>query len=634
MARRGLILAAIAALALAGAPSAQAGQFASEGFGLAGTAGTGNLPGHDNSFFRDGLASQCEDGMGLGGSPTGTSGLVAYKSRAFTSVLNEPVCVTMAVTAAAACQAGGPNEVMSETYSPSYDPADITANWIGDLGNSPPTQASYSVVVPAGARFETVVDEVSPSANCGGVDVTWSSDRPWAGARPFPSGLTAVGQTLSSTFDVWAGSPAVSRQWTRCDAAGANCTDIPGATGQSYVLTDEDVGHTIGVNESATEGGLTSTVDGRTTLTPVFIPALTLEGQGLVAGDAAVAGRLNLAAPPSSCGTPKAAPATTGNEIHYHDTFGLTSLINEPACVWVAQIPRSGGGFCSATLTAYSPRFDPADLRGNYVADDNGFGVLSYALAPGASSEAVIFDDGSFHLCQDYGLMFGSDAPFATARPELAGGATEGVPVTTTNGAWGSVPAFTYAWLRCDASGGECAPIDGATDATYTPTGADVGATLRSRVTATQAGRSASADSAPSALIAGAPPPGPGGDTSAPTARLKLARTNLQKVVRKGFIPVKVTCDEAAAIALRAKVKRKLGKRLGGVKIASGKGTCQLGRATRVKVKLGRKARRRVRRRKSVAFTLKGTAVDTAGNSGVVTKKAKLRRKPKRQRRR
>jgi hypothetical protein len=151
-------------------------------------------------------------------------------------------------------------------------------------------------------------------------------------------------------------------------------------------------------------------------------------------------------------------------------------------------------------------------------------------------------------------------------------------------------------------------------------------------VTATQAGRSASADSAPSAVIAGAPPPGPGGDETAPTATLKLARTTLQKVVKKGFVPVKVSCDEASAIALRAEVKRKLGKRLGGVKIASGKGTCLLGRTSKVKVKLTRKARKRLRRRKSVAFTLRGTAIDAAGNSGVLTKKAKLKRKPKRNR--
>ena len=263
MARCGLFLAATAVILAVAAPNAMAGQFASQSFGLAGIPGSGNLPGHANAFPRDGLASQCNDGMSIGGGAILTPGPFGYKSQAFTSVLNESVCVTVAVSAPSCTGTNG--EVMSETYSPAYNPASITANWIGDLGNYPP--GSYSVVVPAGARFETVADEVNTAASCGGVDITWSSDRPWATAQPFISGLAAVGQTLGTGFDVWSGSPAVVRQWKRCDGAGGSCVDIPGATGQNYVPTDDDIGHKIRVDESATEGGLTSTVDGRTTVT-------------------------------------------------------------------------------------------------------------------------------------------------------------------------------------------------------------------------------------------------------------------------------------------------------------------------------------------------------------------------------
>ena len=483
------------------APSAEAGQFASQSFGLAGTPGTGNLPGHANAFFRDGLASQCNDGMPLGGSPIGPAGPYAYKSQAFTSVLNESVCVTIAVSAPTCTGTNG--HLMSETYSPSYDPASITANWIGDLGDYPP--GSYSVVASAGARFETVVDEVDTAASCGGVDVTWSSDRPWAVGRPNPSGLPAVGQTLTSSFDIWPGNPSVARQWKRCDAAGGNCSDIPGATGSSYVLTDDDIGHRIRPDESATEAALTSTVTGRTTQTPVFIPAVTHEGQSLVAGDPAVAGHLALVAPPSECAAPKAAPATSGSEIHFYDVFGVMSLINEPACITVAQIPRASGGFCSATLVLYSPAFEPSDQGSNYVADDARFGVLSATLAPRGAAQAVLLDDGVFHGCTDYGLMIGSDAPFATGRPQLSNNPKAGTPITTTSGSWGSAPAFTYNWWHCDASGGNCVLIGGATGPAYTPTRADIGSRLQSRVTATQGGRSASSDSEPSGVVAAAP---------------------------------------------------------------------------------------------------------------------------------
>jgi hypothetical protein len=128
-----------------------------------------------------------------------------------------------------------------------------------------------------------------------------------------------------------------------------------------------------------------------------------------------------------------------------------------------------------------------------------------------------------------------------------------------------------------------------------------------------------------------AQPPGgggtaPGGDGTAPKATLRLARTTLQKVVKQGFIPVNVSCDEASTVALRAVVARRVARRLGGRRIASGKGTCQPGRRTRIKAKLTRKARQGLKRRNSIAFTLNGTATDAAGNSGAVTKTARLKR--------
>ena len=295
--------------------------------------------------------------------------------------------------------------------------------------------------------------------------------------------------------------------------------------------TDDDIGHTIRVDESATEGGLTSTVDGRATATPVFIPAATHEGQSLVAGDPAVSGHLAVAAPPSSCAAPKSAPPPSGNEIRFYDVFAVSSLVNEPACVWVAQIPRASGGFCLSDLVLYSPTFDPANLPTNYVADDSRFGALSATLAPGTSAQLVVVDDGFFHNCTDYGLMIGSEAPFATGRPELAGGSTAGTRVTTTTGIWNGAPAFAYSWQRCDASGGGCVPIGGATGPAYTPTGADVGSTLRARVTATRARRSASSDSQPTGVITA--------DRTAPKGTIRLGSRNLAKIVKSGRVPVR-----------------------------------------------------------------------------------------------
>jgi hypothetical protein len=116
-------------------------------------------------------------------------------------------------------------------------------------------------------------------------------------------------------------------------------------------------------------------------------------------------------------------------------------------------------------------------------------------------------------------------------------------------------------------------------------------------------------------------------DLTPPHAKLALARTTLRKAVRKGFIPVHVTCDEACTIDLRARVARKLRKRLGGANIAHGKSTGQAGHRTTLRLKLKRKPRRRLRRARSIAFSLNAALADAAGNRGTATRKAKLRRR-------
>ena len=63
--------------------------------------------------------------------------------------------------------------------------------------------------------------------------------------------------------------------------------------------------------------------------------------------------------------------------------------------------------------------------------------------------------------------------------------------------------SFSYLWLRCNP---DCAPIDGVDGPSYTVMGDDAGATLRSRVTATNSAGSASESSAPTAVVPGPTP--------------------------------------------------------------------------------------------------------------------------------
>ncbi len=72
-------------------------------------------------------------------------------------------------------------------------------------------------------------------------------------ATPVVSGTTQQGQTLSTTNGAWNNNPtAYTYQWQRCSGS---CSDISGATSQSYVLQAADVGQTIDVVVTATNAG-------------------------------------------------------------------------------------------------------------------------------------------------------------------------------------------------------------------------------------------------------------------------------------------------------------------------------------------------------------------------------------------
>lgn len=69
---------------------------------------------------------------------------------------------------------------------------------------------------------------------------------------PSVTGTPQNGQTLSAVAGSWAGAPSgVTYQWSRCDAAGANCVPIPAATAQTYVLGPADAGATLTVTVTA-----------------------------------------------------------------------------------------------------------------------------------------------------------------------------------------------------------------------------------------------------------------------------------------------------------------------------------------------------------------------------------------------
>jgi hypothetical protein len=77
-----------------------------------------------------------------------------------------------------------------------------------------------------------------------------------------------------------------------------------------------------------------------------------------------------------------------------------------------------------------------------------------------------------------------------TQAPKISGDPSPGSELTASTGSWtpASAPA-SYDWLRCDASGDGCTQVRGSCDRSYKVTDADVGHTLRARLTVTEPGQ-------------------------------------------------------------------------------------------------------------------------------------------------
>lgn len=72
-------------------------------------------------------------------------------------------------------------------------------------------------------------------------------------ALPAVTGAAVQGQILTGSDGTWTNTPtSFTREWQRCDAAGANCAALAGATGTTYTLAPGDVGFTIRFAVAAT----------------------------------------------------------------------------------------------------------------------------------------------------------------------------------------------------------------------------------------------------------------------------------------------------------------------------------------------------------------------------------------------
>jgi hypothetical protein len=137
------------------------------------------------------------------------------------------------------------------------------------------------------------------------------------------------------------------------------------------------------------------------------------------------------------------------------------------------------------------------------VAINDGGQILVLALVPTPPGTPLSGLHQYSYLLNPLGQL-STAAPSNTGlgAPQVSGLPISGDLFTATHGNWSGVtPTYAYQWLRCDTSGANCADISGATGSTYTPQSADLGSTVRVRVTASNEYGSSTAQSAATDVI-------------------------------------------------------------------------------------------------------------------------------------
>jgi hypothetical protein len=275
------------------------------------------------------------------------------------------------------------------------------------------------------------------------------------------------GSNAAATFGEWSGTTPITFtfQWQRCDGVGANCADIPGATGELYTFTSDDVGMTLSVEVVATNALGSATATSMKPTPPIEAsgaPTLTLPPA--ISGSVAQGAKLTVSTGTWTGITPI--------------SFGYGWLRCEPDGDLCRRI--SGAREDSYVLTRRD--VDHA-LRAVVTARDrNGLSTALTKLT---------------------GLVAKATLPVNTKPPTVSGRAKVGSRLTARAGYWiGAAPIrFSYQWQRCNTDGSDCENIDGATGKTYNLASADAGHTIRVAVTATNSTGSSTATSTPTSVV-------------------------------------------------------------------------------------------------------------------------------------
>jgi hypothetical protein len=140
------------------------------------------------------------------------------------------------------------------------------------------------------------------------------------------------------------------------------------------------------------------------------------------------------------------------------------------------------------------------------VAGSRDYNANTYSSAPSNPFGTVTTDAEQTSLYATY-TPIQLPVPSDLTVPTITGTAQQGQTLTEHHGSWSNEPtSYSYQWLQCEALGGGCLPIAGATSQTYLPVLGNVGHTLEVQETASNlTGAGAPASSSATLTVAAAP---------------------------------------------------------------------------------------------------------------------------------
>lgn len=127
--------------------------------------------------------------------------------------------------------------------------------WYGCVAQSGATSSTFTPDTSAQGHQVAVTVTATNTAGSTSAISAWSQAVAAAAPQTAPqntqapaiTGTLSQGQTLTVSNGTWSGSAPINYyyQWLRCDADGANCAIVSGATAATYVLTAADAGSTL-----------------------------------------------------------------------------------------------------------------------------------------------------------------------------------------------------------------------------------------------------------------------------------------------------------------------------------------------------------------------------------------------------